>query len=367
MSGGPVGVAIVGAGVISGEYLRTLSRCPDVQVLGIADIDLDRAEAAAREHGVAVAGSVERVLELDEVEIVVNLTVPAAHVAVCEVALDADKHVYVEKPLALEAADGARLLKQAAARGLRVGCAPDTFLGPVIQTARRAIDAGEIGEPLFAATAALYLGPEVWHPRPEFLFRRGAGPLFDIGPYHLTALVALLGPVAAVTATARASSPTRTIGSGPLAGKIFDVEVPTHVAALLELRAGGGATTVLSFDAPVREARFDIAGTEGTLALSDPNSHVGAVRLHRRGAEDGLELDTAGPDARRGVGVVDLARALRAGTPHRASGALGGHVLDVMAAIAHSASERQFVSVESACPDVDPLPAAWDPSAATLR
>jgi len=367
MSGGPVGVAIVGAGVISGEYLRTLSSCPDVRVLGIADLDLDRAQAAALEHGVAVAGPVERVLGLAEVEIVVNLTVPAAHVAVCEAALQAGKHVYVEKPLALEAAEGQRLQRQAAERNLRVGCAPDTFLGPAIQAARRAIDAGEIGEPIFAATASLNVGPELWHPRPEFLFRRGAGPLFDIGPYHLTTLVALLGPVAAVTASARSGSPTRTIGSGPHLGQTFAVEVPTHVAALLELRAGGGATTVLSFDAPVREARFEVTGTEGTLALSDPNHHAGAVRVRHRGDESWRDLDAAGHDARRGVGVVDMARALRAGTPHRASGALGGHVLDVMAAIAQSASERRFVSVDSSCPNVEPLPAAWDPCAPTLR
>jgi predicted dehydrogenase len=366
MTAGPVGVAIIGAGVISGEYLRTLTGCPDVRVLGVADLDAARAAEVAEEHGIAVAGAAHDVLALEEVEIVVNLTVPAAHVAVCEAALRAGKHVYVEKPLALEPAEGERLVHEAAPRGLRIGCAPDTFLGPAIQAAHRAIDAGAIGEPLAASTASLRPGPERWHPRPEFLFQRGGGPLFDIGPYYLTALVALLGPVGAVSAIARREAPERTIGSGPRAGTRFAVEVPTHVTALLELEAGVSVTSVLSFDSAVRQSLFEVVGSEGALALPDPGFHVGAVRVRRRGEADWRELDAAGSDATRGIGVVEMARAVRAGTSHRASGALAAHVLDVMATIARSAEERRFVPVTSTCPGVQPLPPAWDPRAFTL-
>lgn len=366
MTTGPVGVALVGAGVISTEYLRALTSFPDIRVLGIADLDTRRAEEAAREYGVPVAGDVGTVLAVPEVELVVNLTIPAAHTAVARAALEAGKHVYGEKPLALDPGDGAKLLGEAADRGLRVGSAPDTFLGAGIQSAIRAVGAGVIGTPIAAATAMLNPGPESWHHSPEFLFQRGAGPLFDIGPYYLTALVALLGPVGRVAAAARTGRAERVIGSGPKAGKRFPVEVPTHVAALIEFREGASASSTFSFDSAVRRTVVEITGTGGTLWVPDPNTFGGPLRVRGAGDEEWRELPVDGTAAGRGIGVLDMARSLREGRPHRASGAMAQHVLDAMAAIAESAESGEFRRVASGCPAAEPLPDAWDPYAATL-
>ncbi|MEU9115862.1 Gfo/Idh/MocA family oxidoreductase [Streptomyces sp. NPDC048483] len=305
MTTGPVGVALVGAGVISTEYLRALTAFPDIRVLGVADLDTRRAEEAAREYGVPVAGDVATVLAVPEVEVVVNLTAPAAHTTVARAALEADKHVYGEKPLALEPADGAKLLGEATERGLRVGSAPDTFLGAGIQSAIRAIHAGVIGTPIAAATATLGPGPESWHHSPEFLFQQGAGPLFDIGPYYLTALVALLGPVRQVAATARTGRAERVIGSGPKAGKRFPVEVPTHVTALIDFGRGASASSTFSFDSPIERTVIEITGTDGTLRVPDPNSFSGPLRVRGAGDEKWRELAVEGTTAGRGIGVLE--------------------------------------------------------------
>ena len=366
MSAGPVGVAVVGAGVISAEYLRTLAGFPDVRLIGVADLDVGRAESAAAEHGVPLAGEPDKVLGVPEVEIVVNLTVPAAHAAVSMAALQAGKHVYVEKPLALEPADAEGVLREAGRRRLSVGCAPDTFLSPAVQAARSAIDRGSIGAPVAASAALLSPGPERWHPRPEFLFQRGAGPVFDLAPYTLTALVALLGPAAQVAATARRGPAERVIGSGPRAGTAFAVELPTHVSALIGLRAGICVGAAFGFDTAIRRTWLEIVGTDGTLSLPDPVFHAGSARIRGAADEDWRELPPAGAAVGRGVGVLEMARALRAGRPPRAAGAMGRHVLDVMAAIVQSAERRAFVRVGSDCPQPEPLPPAWDPCTATL-
>jgi predicted dehydrogenase len=366
MSAGPVGVALVGAGVISAEYLRNLTSFPDVRVLGVADLDVERAQAAAAQYGVPVAGTPEEVLAVPEVEIVVNLTIPAAHAEVAHAALRAGKHVYGEKPLTLDPAAGAALLAEAEARGLRVGNAPDTFLGAGLQSAQRAVRAGVIGTPVAAAVAFQSPGPESWHPSPEFLFQTGAGPLYDIGPYYLTALVALLGPAARVAATARQAHARRTIGSGPKAGTVFEVEVPTHVMALIDYADGPGASATFSFDSPVSRKQIEIVGTEGTLALPDPNTFVGPLRVRGAKDEEWRELPVTGTSVGRGLGVLEMARALRAGTPHRATGALALHVLETMAAVIDSAQDGAFRTVGSTAPVPPELPADWDPHASAL-
>jgi predicted dehydrogenase len=366
MTTGPVGVAIVGAGVVSGAYLKNLTRFPDVRVVGIADLDTARARAAAAEYGVPVAGGVESVLAVPEVEIVVNLTVPAAHAAVAMAALEAGKHVYGEKPLALDPVEGEKVLAEAERRGLRVGNAPDTFLGAGLQSARRALDTGVIGAPIAASTVMLNPGPESWHPSPEFLFQRGAGPLFDIGPYYLTSLVALLGPVTRVVASARQGRARRVIGSGPRAGTAFDVEVPTHVSALIDFAGGTNAVSTLSFDSAVRRIQFEVTGTEGTLQVPDPNTFRGPLKVLAHGADEWRELPLTGSEAGRGLGVLDMARALRTGSPHRASGRLAQHVLETMTAIADSADTAHPRPLTSTCPAPETLPAGWDPHAATL-
>ena len=366
MTTGPVGVALVGAGVISRQYLRCLTGFPDVRVLGIADLDTERARKAAHEYGVPVAGDVATVLSVPEVEILVNLTIPAAHTTVARAALGAGKHVYGEKPLALDRDDGSKLLTEAAERDLRVGSAPDTFLGAGVQSAIRAVRAGAIGTPIAASTAMLSLGPESWHHNPEFLCQRGAGPLLDMGPYYLTALIALLGPVHRVAATARRGRAERVIGSGAKAGTRFAVEVPTHVTALIEFTEGPSASSTFSFDSSLSRTQLEIIGTDATLAVPDPNRFDGVLKICRRGAKEWDDLPVTGPTAGRGLGVLDLARALRADRPHRASGALAMHVLDIMSAIAESADSGEFRSLTTECPVTEPLPDGWDPHAPTL-
>ncbi|MEV6010998.1 Gfo/Idh/MocA family oxidoreductase [Streptomyces sp. NPDC051976] len=366
MSSGPVGVALVGAGVISTQYLTALTGFPDIRVLAVADLDVARARAAAETYGVPAWGDVASVLAIPEVEIVVNLTIPAAHAEIAGAALAAGKHVYGEKPLALAPEDGAKILADARARGLRVGSAPDTFLGAGLQSAQRALRAGVIGEPVSATAVTQGPGPERWHPSPEFLYQYGAGPLFDIGPYYLTALVALFGPVTRVAATARQARATRVIGSGPQQGTSFAVEVPTHVHALLDFAAGPSTSATFSFDSAVPRRMIEITGTEGTLSLPDPNTFEGPLLVQAFGEDDWRELPVTGSTAGRGMGVLDMARALRDGSDHRASGELAQHVLELMATVTESADAHTVRTLETGAPAVPPLPEAWDPAASTL-
>lgn len=366
MADGPVGVAVIGAGTISGTYLTNLTQFPDVRVVGVADLDEGRAARAAEQYGLVRHGSVDTVLAMPEVEIVVNLTIPAAHAAVATAALRAGKHVYSEKPLSLDPVSGRTVLAEASQRGLRVGNAPDTFLGAGIQSGLRAVADGLIGSPVAAATSFQGPGPESWHPSPEFLFAKGAGPLFDVGPYYLTALVSLLGPVMSVAATGRMARATRVIGSGPKAGTEFPVEVPTHVSALLEFASGPAATSTFSADSAIRRHLVEVLGTEGALCFPDPNTFGGPLLIRSTADTEWRELPVEGTTAGRGIGVLEMARAMRAGTPHRASGELALHILDVMAAITDSAERSTFLPVTPQALKTDPLPPTWDPFAATL-
>jgi predicted dehydrogenase len=366
MKNGPVGVAIVGAGAISDAYLRNLTTFPDVEVLGVADLDAERAQTKAGAYGIPVAGDVDTILALPEVEIVVNLTIPAAHAAVATAALRAGKHVYGEKPLTLDPKEGDKLLAEAAARGLRVGNAPDTFLGAGLQSAKRALASGMIGTPMAATAVMQSPGPESWHPNPEFLYQRGAGPLFDIGPYYLTTLIAMMGPLSKVAATARQARPHRVIGSGPKGGTSFAVEVPTHVMALIDFVGGASASSTFSFDSPANVTMIEIIGTEGTLSLPDPNTFAGPLRVRGAGDGDWRDLPLEGTTIGRGLGVLDMARTLRADLPHRASGTLALHVLEAMTAIIESADRGEFRHLETTAPEPDPLPPGWDPHEATL-
>ncbi|MEV7097776.1 Gfo/Idh/MocA family oxidoreductase [Amycolatopsis sp. NPDC051045] len=366
MTGGPVGVGIIGAGVISGTYLENLTSFPDVRVLRIADLDTGRAAARAAEYGVPRSGTVAELLADPEVEIVVNLTVPAAHVDIGLAALDAGKHVWAEKPLALDRQAGRKLLDRAREKNLRVASAPDTVLGAALQTARRAVDAGRIGRPLTALALFQVPGPERWHPAPEFYFQAGGGPLLDMGPYYLTALVHLLGPVRRVTGAGGRGRDTRVVGSGPRAGTVFPVTVPTTITALVEFESAS-AQLVMSFDsALVRAGLVELTGTLGTAVLPDPNRFDEPTRLHLLGHDEPEELAPQGHAASRGTGTLELARAIRAGVPERASGELAFHVLDAMLAIEESMAGGHSVEVDGTV-DVPPvLPAGWDPYAKTL-
>jgi predicted dehydrogenase len=365
--GEPVGVAVVGCGTISNTYLSNMASFPDLRVLFCADLDIERAERQAAKYGVPAAGSTARALEHLGVELVVNLTVPAAHAETAAAAITAGKNVWIEKPLALNTASGRGLLAKAAEAGVRIGCAPDTVLGAGFQTARRVIDADAVGVPQTALALMQNPGPERWHPDPEFLFQRGAGPLFDIGPYYLSALATLFGPAKQVAAVGRRSRERRVIGSGPRAGTGFGVEVPTHVAALISYAGGQAASLVLSFDSPLQRHGFvEITGTEATLALPDPNSFGGDVRVRATGADEWTAIPAAGATAGRGLGVLDMARALRSGAPHRASGELALHVLEIMEAIERSMSTGTFEPVRTTFAIPAALEPDWDPRARTL-
>ncbi|MCU1663047.1 MAG: NADH-dependent dehydrogenase [Pseudonocardia sp.] len=364
-SSGAVGVGVIGAGVISSQYLRNLTAFPDLDVLFVADINEARARDRAAAFGVPRSGSVGELLAHDGIEIVVNLTIPLAHVDVALRALAAGKHIWNEKPIALDRKSGRELLDAARGAGLRVGTAPDTFLGPGIQTSRRLIEAGVIGTPLTALTLMQGPGPESWHPDPDFLYQDGAGPLFDIGPYYLTALVQLFGPISRVMAVGSQAKAVRTIGSGPRAGQQFQVTVPTHVSAILEFAAGQTAQSMFTFDSMLRRKQFEVAGVEGTLAIPDPNTFTGEVVIHRSGGETTTVLPVEFTST-RGIGVVELARAIRAGQAERASGELAYHVLDVMISTSEASDRGAPVEVASTVEPTPALPEDWDPLARTL-
>lgn len=364
---GPVGVGIIGAGVISKEYLTNLTAFPDLHVHIVADLFPEAASARAEEFGIAASGSVEDALQHPDVEVIVNLTTPAAHVPVALDAVAAGKHVWSEKPFSLDRESGQSLLKAASDAGVRLGCAPDTFLGAGLQTGLRMIQRGDIGVPLTALTLMQSPGPEAWHPNPAFLFQEGAGPLFDMGPYYLTALIQAFGAAKTVAALGSRSRETRVIGSGPRAGEEFAVTVPTHVSALVQFENGASSTSNFSFDSPLpRHGFVEITGSEATIAFPDPNMFDGEIRLHRHGAEDWQTFSAAGSTFGRGVGVLDMARSLRAGIPHRAQGSSAFHVLDVMASISESVETHSFIEITSSATAAEPLPENWDPTARTI-
>jgi predicted dehydrogenase len=358
----PFGVAVVGCGNISKQYLKNLAAFPDVRVLFCADIDTDRAKAQASTYNVPDSGTPQQALDHPGVQLVVNLTIPAAHAEVASAAIAAGKHVWNEKPLAPDTAAGRAVLDQAATAGVRVGCAPDTVLGAGFQSARRLIASGAIGTPISALTLLQGPGPESWHPDPEFLFAKGAGPLFDLGPYYLSVLATLFGPATRVAATGRKVRGTRMIGSGPRAGTAFNVEVPTYISALAEYAGGQAATMLFSWDSPLHRSGFvEITGTEATLSVPDPNQFDGDLRIRRAEDDEWAVVASAGAAAGRGSGVVDMVRAIVAGRPHRASGEMALHVLEMMTAIDRSTSTGAFEPVESVFDVPDALAAEWDP------
>ena len=350
----------MGAGKISGIYLENAAIFDDVEVIACADLLVEQAEEQAREHGVPKACSPEELLADLEVEIVLNLTVPAVHAEVSLAALASGKHVYTEKPLAVSREDGLRMLKVAAERGLRIGCAPDTFLGGGLQTCRKVMDEGIIGEPVASTAVMMTHGPEDWHPNPDFFYQPGAGPMFDMGPYYLTALATLLGPVRRVTGSARVTFPERQITSRPLAGTTITVNTPTHIAGVMDFEGGAVGTLVTSFDVWSEEhSRIDIHGAEGTLSIPDPNTFDGPVRLWRSGDETWTDVPLTHPYTgnSRGLGLADMAQAIRSGRRHRAGGELGGHVLDVIHAFLDSSESGRHVEVRSTFERPEPLSA----------
>jgi len=364
---GRVGVGIIGAGVIAAQYLDQLTAYPDVEVRAIGDLRPAAAAARAQEYGVPAHGPVETVLDDPGIEIVVNLTIPAAHFEVSSRILEAGKHIWSEKPLTTTREDASALLALARERNLRVGGAPDTVLGAGVQSALRALSEGTVGEPRSALAQFRSAGPESWHPSPDFLFQQGAGPLYDMGPYYLTSLVLAYGPVASVSAVGSQVAPSRTIGSGPRAGESFTVEVPTRVDGLLRFASGTSAAVQFSFDEAIdRPHVLELTGSLGTLALPDPNQFSGPTRSARRGAATWSEQEPDGAVGGRGLGTLEMARALRAGRPHRLTGDLAAHVLDIMISLDEATAADGSIQLTSTATAPEQLPVDFDPLAATL-
>lgn len=344
----PLNVGIIGTGNIAPAYIRGCEPFEPINVTACADLLIDRAETFAKEHGLA-AYSVEDMLASDDIDIVINLTIPAAHAEVSLQIIEAGKHAYCEKPLALNRADGKKIIDTAEAKGVRMGCAPDTFLGGGGQTARKTIDDGVIGKPVAATAFFMSHGPEGWHPNAGFYYLKGGGPLFDMGPYYITTLINLMGPVARVAGSASMTFKERLATSEALNGQILPVEVNTHIAGTLEFESGGIATIITSFDVWGHHMpRIEIYGEEGSLSVPDPNTFGGVVQaLH---SDDGAWRDvqlTHTTNIGRGAGVADMAYAIQSGRPHRASGALAFHVLDIMQALEESAEQGKHIDIES--------------------
>lgn len=364
MNGPPLRVGMVGAGGISGAYLSSLPRLPGLALVAVADLDTDRARAAAHGWPAVSVRATDELLAADDVDVVLNLTIPAAHADVTLAAIAAGKHVYGEKPLAASMADADAMLDAARAAAVRIGCAPDTVLGTGTQTARRAIEDGAIGVPVAATAFMTTPGHESWHHNPEFYYQPGGGPLLDMGPYYLSSLVHLLGPIRRVTGFSSRPQVSRTVGSGPKQGTTFDVRVDTHVTGVLEHAGGALSTILMSFDVwAARLPRIEVYGTAGSLSVPDPNTFGGTVELFTGREPTWRSLpDSAGySDSGRGYGLADLARALDVGRPHRASAELAAHVLDVMESLLRAGRTGEVVTVSTSCQRPELVPPGLPP------
>jgi predicted dehydrogenase len=354
----PLNVGIVGVGKISEQYLANFPTFPGLRLVAVADLNQERAREVAAEYGVRVL-TVDELLTDPEVDAVLNLTIPAAHVEIGTRALRSGKHVFAEKPLGLTPAEAAPMVELAEQLGLRLGSAPDTVLGTGIQTARQTLDSGIIGEPIGAQVQWTAPGHERWHPAPDFYYQAGGGPLLDMGPYYLSALIHFFGSVSRVTGIATRSSRVRTIETGPRAGTPLPVSIDTHVSALLEHANGVTSTVTVSFEVwKSRAPKFEVYGTEGTISVPDPNMFSDAVEAAVRDQDWEQVPDSAGYiDTGRGVGLADMAEAIQENRPHRASGRLALHVLEIMDAILRSSREKAVIEIDSTAerPEIVPL------------
>lgn len=367
-----IGVGVIGAGNISTIYLTNMPRIPGAKVRAIADMRPQVAAAQGRKFGVQ-ALSVDALLARDDIHIAVNLTVPSAHAAVSMAALSAGKHVFSEKPLATDVDLGRRLVEEAQARGLLLGCAPDTFLGAGGRLSRQLIDAGAVGKVLSGAAFVMSRGMEHWHPDPEFFFKPGGGPVLDMGPYYVSALVNLLGPVARVFAMTGAGFPERLVtAEGPRRGHRIQVETPTSALSLLEFTSGAQVVFGASWDVwKHSHPSIELYGAEGSLRVPDPNFFGGAVEITDKGG-DWIVYETSAmplgavnwPEEaprfanHRALGVADMAAAIRSGRPNHASGRLALHALEVMDAVLRSGATGTAIAIRDAAERPPPLPEA---------
>jgi predicted dehydrogenase len=361
-----LGVGIIGCGNISSIYMRNMPQFRGLRLVACADVRPEAAEAQARAHGIE-ALSIDALLARSDIGIVVNLTTPNAHFAVSHAALKAGKHVFGEKPITVEAKDAAKLVKEADKRGLKLGCAPDTFLGAGGRAAREIIDSGRIGKVLSGTCFLMSHGMEHWHPDPTFFFKPGGGPILDMAPYYLAALINLLGPVESVQARASSGFAERIVSAeGPMKGKAIKVETPTTVMAIVHFASGADILFTMSWDVWKHgHPPIELYGTEGSLRVPDPNFFGGSVEYTEKGG-DWITVDTEArpygkPNWRspnwaasmpsranyRCLGIAELASAATKGTPHRASGALASHALEAMHAMLTAGATGRTVQVRS--------------------
>lgn len=348
----PVKVAMIGCGSISGIYLKNITTVfKELELVGVCDLIPERAENAQKEYNVPkIYPTMYDAFADPEVEVVLNLTRPYQHFDVTKAALEAGKHVYSEKPLGADFEEGKKLVALAKEKGLMLGGAPDTFLGAGIQSCRELIDKGVIGKPIAAACFMICHGHETWHPDPEFYYKRGGGPMMDMGPYYVTALVNLLGGIKSVTGITRSFFPKRVITSEPHCGEIIDVEAPTHLTGMLEFDNGAIGTIITTFDVHYKsQARFEVYGTEGTMLVPDPNCFGGPIQVYR--PEDGewreMPLTFDYKENSRGLGLADMACSLRTGSPFRASWEQTFHVLEVLTSFEKSSESHAAYQMET--------------------
>jgi predicted dehydrogenase len=344
---------IVGCGNISSIYMENCQKFDHLELVACADLDVQRAQSQAEKFGIPKACSVQELLADPEIQLVINLTIPKAHAAVCIQALEAGKHVYTEKPLAVTRKEGRQILETAKKLNLLVGSAPDTFLGAGIQTAIHLIEQGEIGVPVGASAFMIGRGHEHWHPDPAFYYDIGGGPMFDMGPYYLTALVSLLGPIERISGSTRISYPERTVTSEPKAGTKIQVATPTHISGIIDFTSGAIGTITTSFDAFGGSSLppIEIYGSEGTLLVPDPNTFSGSVRIRKRDEKEFVEvpLSYGYSHNSRGLGVADMAQAILDGGKYRANGELAYHVLEAMHGFHDSSNNGTHYMMESTC------------------
>jgi predicted dehydrogenase len=354
----PVGIGVIGCGNISSAYLTAARKFAILNVIALADTNAAAAEARAAEFDIP-ARPVDALFADPAVEVILNLTVPKAHVDVGLMAIAAGKHVHSEKPLGVAVAEARQLIEAAAAKGLRLGCAPDTFLGSAHQTARHAVDEGLIGRPIGGAAFFMCPGHERWHPNPGFYYLAGGGPMLDMGPYYVTDLVNLLGPVASVSGVSTRTRSERVVTSQPLAGSRIPVDVATHVTGTLMFESGAAVTMTMSFDVSRhRHAPIELYGEIGSLVVPDPNQFGGKVEI-ATASEYWREIPIRGPYADgnyRILGLADMAQAIRSGRQHRASGELAFHVLEVMEAFQTSSDAGKAVAISTRPQRPAPLP-----------
>ena len=353
----PIKIGVIGCGDISKTYLKNLPAFEGLEITGCADIVREKAENRAAEFGIE-AMDVQELLENPGIDFIVNLTVPKAHAFVNNAALKSGKHVYTEKPLSTSLEEAKSSLLIARHHDLRLGSAPDTFLGGGIQTCRYLIDSGEIGFPVAAVAFMAGHGMETWHPDPEFFYKTGGGPMLDIGPYYLTALVSLLGPIRRISGSVKISFPERLVTSQMNYGKRIVVETPTHISGVMEFANGTIGTIITSFDVwGSNLPRIEIYGSEGSLSVPDPNTFGGPVRLFKPGnGWQEVDLTHGYTQNSRGLGLADMVKAIQTGRPHRANGDLAFHVLEAMLAFEKSSRTGMHHVLESSCDRPAPFP-----------